>query len=43
MSDTPDILKKILRRKHEEIAERSAKRPLPELRSRADDADPVRG
>ena len=43
MNDTPDILKKILTRKAEEIAERSRKLPLSELRSRAEAALAPRG
>lgn len=43
MSDTPDILKKIIQRKHEEIAERSAKTSLHELKSRVASSSPVRG
>ncbi len=41
--DTPDILKKILARKAEEISERKAKMPLQELKDRADDTAPCRG
>ena len=43
MSDTPDILKKILARKHEEIAERSEKLALEDLKKYAEQASPVRG
>jgi indole-3-glycerol phosphate synthase len=43
MSDTPDILKKIVRRKLEEIAERSALTPLPSLMERLENADKPRG
>jgi indole-3-glycerol phosphate synthase len=43
MTDTPDILKKIVARKREEIAERSARVPLPELQGRLAEADPPRG
>jgi len=43
MSDTPDILKKILRRKTEEIAERRARVSQQAMRERAENADPVRG
>ncbi len=43
MSDTPDILKKILSRKREEIAERSAAVRLTELRLRCTSASPARG
>ena len=40
---TPDILKKILLRKEEEIAERSAKETINDLRQIIIDASPVRG
>jgi len=43
MSDTPDILKKIIARKHEEIAEHSARVSIDELKSQLADASPVRG
>ena len=43
MSNTPDILQKILKRKAEEVAERSAKVPVNELIQRIESADPVRG
>ncbi|MEW6036759.1 MAG: indole-3-glycerol phosphate synthase TrpC [Pseudomonadota bacterium] len=43
MSGTPDILKKILARKAEEIAERAKALPLAEMRAKAERADPVRG
>jgi len=39
----PDVLQKILQRKHEEVAERAARTPLRELAARAADAPPVRG
>ena len=39
----PDVLQEILRRKHEEVAERAARTPLRELCARAADAPPVRG
>lgn len=41
--NTPDILVKILKRKQEEIAERSAKIPLAIMQQLAEAADPVRG
>ncbi|MCX4186249.1 indole-3-glycerol phosphate synthase TrpC [Methylophaga sp. OBS4] len=41
--NTPDILLKILQRKQEEIAERSAKIPLAIMQQLAEQADPVRG
>ena len=43
MNDTPDILKKILARKAEEVAERRARLSEAELRERAAAADPPRG
>ncbi len=43
MSDTPDILKRIVARKHEEIVERVERTPIDEQRARAADADAVRG
>lgn len=43
MSGTPDILKKILNRKREEIAERSASVSLQELQTRIASSSPVRG
>lgn len=43
MSDTPDILKKILARKQEEIAERSQTVSIAELRERAERSSPTRG
>ena len=43
MSNTPDILKKIVARKREEIAERSSKVSIDELKSRLDGASPPRG
>ena len=42
MSDAPDILKKILARKAEEIAERGERLGLPELRRQAEDSPPTR-
>ncbi len=43
MSDTPDILKKIIARKFEEIAERSARVSRDALKQQSADASPVRG
>lgn len=43
MTNTPDILKKIVARKHAEIAERNALTSLAELERRLDAADPPRG
>ena len=43
MSDTPDILLKILDRKREEIAERSAQTSLPAMAALAKAAGPCRG
>jgi indole-3-glycerol phosphate synthase len=43
MLNTPDILKQILDRKREEVAERQAARPLAELRQAAADAPAPRG
>ncbi|MDH5785571.1 MAG: indole-3-glycerol phosphate synthase TrpC [Chromatiales bacterium] len=43
MSDTPDILKKIVARKVEEIAERSSKVSIDELKVQLDGASPPRG
>ncbi len=42
MAETPDILRRILRRKAEEVAERSQRLPLSELSQRVQSADPVR-
>ncbi|MCB1874756.1 MAG: indole-3-glycerol phosphate synthase TrpC [Chromatiales bacterium] len=43
MEGTPDILLKIIARKGEEIAERSARESLPDLSMRAREMGPVRG
>lgn len=43
MNDTPDILKKIVQRKLEEIAVRRGQTPLSKLLDAVADADPVRG
>ncbi|RMG33596.1 MAG: indole-3-glycerol phosphate synthase TrpC [Gammaproteobacteria bacterium] len=43
MSDTPDILKKIVARKREEVAERRARTPLEAVKAQAAEAGPVRG
>jgi indole-3-glycerol phosphate synthase len=43
MTGTPDILKKILKRKAEEVGERRANIPLSVLRRSLDGASPVRG
>ena len=43
MTPPPDILKKILDRKHEEIVFRSANCTLAEMQSLAEQAEPVRG
>ena len=43
MTDTPDILKKIIKRKQEEIAERSQCVDIKELESLLSSASPVRG
>lgn len=43
MTDTPDVLKRILTRKAEEIAERSQRQPLNRLRGLAEAGSPVRG
>jgi len=42
-SDTPDILVKILNRKHEEVAERSASVSIDDLKLQCESAEPVRG
>lgn len=43
MTDTPDILKKILHRKQQEIDERSTRVPQSKLQEMAENALPVRG
>lgn len=43
MNDTPDILKKIVRRKWEEIARRSQQRPLLQIKDQLTAVDPPRG
>lgn len=43
MNDTPDILRKILARKREEIAARASRLPLQELRQRAGSMPAARG
>jgi indole-3-glycerol phosphate synthase len=43
MNDTPDILRKILARKTEEIAERVGRVPLAEMKKRAQAASAPRG
>ena len=43
MNDTPDILKKIIKRKEEEIAERLKKVYLKQVKEAAVKASPVRG
>ncbi|UHD14453.1 indole-3-glycerol phosphate synthase TrpC [Thiocapsa bogorovii] len=43
MRDTPDILKKIIHRKVEEVSARSARVPLDRLVARLDGIDPPRG
>ena len=43
MNDTPDILKKIIERKKEEIIERKASVPLQQQVERAGQGSPVRG
>lgn len=43
MNKIPDILKKILSRKAEEIAARRSRLPLREIRNQAPEADPPRG
>lgn len=43
MADTPDILKKIMRRKEEEVAARAERLPLERLANGVADAPPARG
>jgi indole-3-glycerol phosphate synthase len=43
MTDTPDILKRIVQRKHEEIAERRQRCSIDELKQRLPAAPPLRG
>lgn len=43
MTNTPDVLKKIIARKHQEIAERSARVSLAELQARVAGMPPCRG
>jgi len=43
MNDAPDILRKILARKREEVRERARRLPLTELRQRVEVASPPRG
>ena len=43
MNDTPDVLKKILARKREEVTERSAKVSIDDLKNQITTASPVRG
>lgn len=43
MTETPDILKKILQSKQQEIAERSKRLPINLLQQLAENAEPVRG
>ena len=43
MSETPDVLKKILARKHEEIAERLKQTSIDDLKQKIAIASPVRG
>ena len=42
MQDTPDILKRILARKAEEISERKARLPEKKLKAKTKDCPPVR-
>ncbi|RME33570.1 MAG: indole-3-glycerol phosphate synthase TrpC [Gammaproteobacteria bacterium] len=43
MNETPDILRRILEHKADEVADARARTPLEELRARAADAPPARG
>lgn len=43
MADTPDILKKIMRRKEKEVAARAVRLPLRDLAAELDDSVPTRG
>jgi len=43
MTDTPTILKRIVERKREEVAERKLKQPLSQIKERLSGAPPVRG
>jgi len=43
MAETPDILKKIVRRKEEEVSARAERLPMSELVARTADVSPVRG
>jgi len=43
LATRPDVLRRILQRKEEEVAERISRTPLRELSARAADAPPVRG
>ena len=43
MSNTPDVLKKILARKQQEIDERSAHTSIDDLKQQISNASPVRG
>lgn len=43
MNNTPDILKKIIKRKEEEVTERLAKIPMQKIQQVAEQASPVRG
>ena len=43
MTDTPDILKKILERKRQEVTERTSQISLTTIKAKAKDAEPCRG